>query len=724
MVDAVAALEGDDLQISLQRSGARDRGADAAAIVFGAAAVTSHQRHGASQRESPSNLHSLAGIIAQSVREMSGAIRYRPSVIPLLLPMAMVQSSDKIGLVPRPTSVIVKPEEASLSVGATFSASKGLKDESEALQRALSYFELKPATDGKGAITLTLDEKLVELGEEGYRLSVQPDKIHVRAYRPAGVFYGIQTLRQLFPPGFYVNTIAGPKQIVMGSFHGIIGLPQVEIEDKPRFSWRGMHLDVARHFMPKESILRFLDLMAIHKLNTFHWHLTDDQGWRLESKRYPKLTSIGAWRKDTMQTYSPPTYSGKPHGGFYTQQDAREIVAYAKARHIDVVPEIEMPGHAQAAIAAYPELGNVKQPLEVFTDWGVNPNVFNVEDGTVKFLQNVLDEVLAIFPSKFIHVGGDEVPKEQWKTSPSMQAKIKKLGLKDEAELQSWLIHQMDGYLAKKGRRLIGWDEILEGGLAPGATVMSWRGIEGGVAAAKAGHDFVMAANQSLYFDYYQSKDREKEPRAIGGYVPIEKVYSFEPVPTGLTPEEAKHALGVQAQLWTEYIPDYKQVEYMAYPRGAALAEIAWSPAQGKDYADFSNRLKIHVERLRALGVNFRPLDTPMVSDGAWKSGEVGANYQTLTWTIARPLQPGVYEALFSYTGGAHRLDIALVEARQGQQVLARDVHDGQTGGENVRNRYRLDLSKLTPGEPITLRARVRADGGNDSAGEVFLLGL
>ena len=433
---------------------------------------------------------------------------------------------------------------------------------------------------------------------EGYRLSVGADRIEIRGADVAGAFYGAQTLRQLLPTEMYART-GKPLTATV---------PAMEIEDWPRFGWRGLHLDVGRHFMPKARILEFLDAMALHKLNTFHWHLTEDQGWRIEIKRYPKLTKIGAYRADDMLKYDPPTYSGKPHGGFYTQAEVREVVRYAAARHITVVPEIEMPGHASAAIAAYPELGNTGKTIPVETKYGVFEDIFNPEDSTIRFLQNVLTEVLALFPSRFIHVGGDEAPKKQWRESARAQAKIKAIGLKDEHELQSWFVRQMDVWLAARGRRLIGWDEILEGGLAPGATVMSWRGTEGGIAAAKAGHDVVMASNSHLYFDYYQSKDREKEPHAIGGFVPLELVYAFEPT-AGLDADAARHVLGAQAQHWTEYIRDMDHLEYMAFPRAAALSEVVWSPAGPRDFAEFRARLAGHLPRLGAMGVRFRPLD-------------------------------------------------------------------------------------------------------------------
>lgn len=480
--------------------------------------------------------------------------------------------------------------------------------EAEAVGRALRGY-LSPGTGyalpvGKrGAISLRLDKKLASLGSEGYRLHVQRDRVEITAGQPAGLFYGAQTFRQLLPVDVFrkarVDGVAWTA-------------PCVLIEDVPRFSWRGAHLDVARHFMPKEFVLKYIDLLAMNKLNTLHFHLTDDQGWRIEIKKYPKLTSVGGWRKETMAGhYEENRFDGKPHGGFYTQEDIREIVAYARARFVNVVPEIEMPGHAQAAIAAYPELGNTGQQLEVGTRWGVIENVFNVNDSTIAFLQDVLTEVMALFPSKFIHVGGDECPKTQWKESSAAQAKMKALGLKNEEELQSWFIHQMDQFLASHGRRLIGWDEILEGGLAPGATVMSWRGEEGGIAAANAGHDVVMTPSSYTYLDHYQAKDRAKEPLAIGGFLPLETVYRYEPVPAGISLDKASHVLGAQGQLWTEYIPDPKQLEYMAFPRLCALSEVVWSPSKAKDYGSFVKRLEPMLERLRILDVNYRPLDGP-----------------------------------------------------------------------------------------------------------------
>jgi hexosaminidase len=389
----------------------------------------------------------------------------------------------------------------------------------------------------------------------------------------------------------------------------------VSIEDAPRFPWRGAHLDAGRHFMPTGFVKKFIDLLALHKMNTFHWHLTDDQGWRIEIKKYPKLTTVGAWRTESVigrqQAQRDPAqwkFDGEPHGGYYTQDDVREVVAYAKARHITIVPEIEMPGHAVAAIAAYPELGVTGESIPVATHWGIYDDILNADPATIGFMQDVLTEVMDLFPGPYIHIGGDEAAKAKWKASSRIQARIKELGAGDENGLQSWFIRQMDDFLTARGRRLIGWDEILEGGLAANATVMSWRGTKGGIAAAQAGHDVVMAPNSHTYFDYYQSRDTAAEPIAIGGFLPLETVYSYEPVPAEIDAEHAKHVLGAQGQLWTEYMRDPRRVEYMAFPRMSALSEVVWTPAAGKDYADFRARLETHLKRLKALDVNYRPL--------------------------------------------------------------------------------------------------------------------
>jgi len=507
-----------------------------------------------------------------------------------------------LAVIPIPAKMTTRTGTFTLTASTQIEASDALRAHAERLRDAL-----RPATGlplpivaraSGSRITLALDEALARRGDEAYRLSVSGDAVVITAARPAGITHGTQTLRQLLPPAIFRHALVPD---VAWSVAG------VEIEDAPRFSWRGSHLDVGRHFMPMPTVLRHIDLLALHKLNVFHWHLTEDQGWRIEIKRYPKLTEVGAWRKDSMippLTRDPAQrkFSGQPHGGFYTQDDVREVVRYATDRGITVVPEIEMPGHALAAIAAYPELGNTTTKHEVQTYWGISDHVFGVSDKVLTFLENVLEEVLTLFPSKFIHVGGDECPKREWKESPAAQARMKQLGLKDEDELQSWFIKHFDKWLAARGRRLIGWDEILEGGLAPGAAVMSWRGEKGGIAAAKAGHDVVMAPEKPTYFDYDNS---ENEPLPIRRLNTLAEVYAYEPVPKELSADEAEHVLGAQGQLWTEYMPTPERMEYMAWPRMTALAEVLWSPRETRDAAEFGKRLEIHLERLRITGVNY-----------------------------------------------------------------------------------------------------------------------
>ncbi|MFD5251278.1 beta-N-acetylhexosaminidase [Streptomyces bobili] len=468
---------------------------------------------------------------------------------------------------------------------------------------------LRPGPEeARGGVRLLVDDTL---GPEAYRLSVIADRgVEIRGGDPAGVFWGAQTLRQLLGPEAFRRAPVRP-----GTRYGV---PHQIIEDGPRFHWRGLLLDVARHFMPKEGVLRHLDLMAAHKLNVLHLHLTDDQGWRVEIERHPRLTEVGSWRSRTKFGHrASPLWDERPHGGFYTQDDIREIVAYAAERHITVVPEIDVPGHSQAAIAAYPELGNTDvvdtRSLSVWDTWGINPNVLAPTDDTLRFYEGVFEEVLALFPSEFIHVGGDECPKEQWRDSPTAQARIGELGLAGEDGLQAWFIGHFDTWLAARGRRLIGWDEILEGGLADGAAVSSWRGYAGGIAAARAGHDVVMCPEQHVYLDHRQDGGAE-EPVPIGYVRTLEDVYRFEPVPPGLTPEEAAHVLGTQANVWTEAMEDPARVDYQVFPRLAAFAEVAWSrlPApERRDFAGFERRMVAHYERLDALGVGYRPPGGP-----------------------------------------------------------------------------------------------------------------
>lgn len=454
--------------------------------------------------------------------------------------------------------------------------------------------QVQAGEGGKGGIVLQLG--LANDNPEAYQLKVDASQVVISSPSEAGVFYGIQTLRKA------VDVAEGSN----------VELPAVEIKDQPRFGYRGMMLDVGRHFFSMDEIKTYIDMMALHNINRFHWHLSEDQGWRIEIKKYPKLTEIGSMRKETVIGHNSGKYDGKPYGGFYTQEQAKEIVAYAAERYITVIPEIDLPGHMQAALAAYPELGCTGGPYEVWTQWGVSDNVLCAgNDQTIQFIKDVLAEIVEIFPSEYIHVGGDECPKVKWSTCPKCQARIKALGLKSdnkhtkEERLQSYVIHEAEEFLNSKGRKMIGWDETLEGGLAPNATVMSWRGEAGGIEAAKQHHDVVMTPNTYLYFDYYQSKDTETEPMAIGGYLPIERVYSYEPMPKSLSPEEQKYIVGVQANLWTEYIPDFKQVQYMVLPRMAALCESQWCAPEKKNYEAFLQRVSRLVNIYAKNGWNY-----------------------------------------------------------------------------------------------------------------------
>ncbi len=530
-------------------------------------------------------------------------------------------AAAELGLVPRPASlergagafrltattrVAFQPsDDAELRAAAEFwlaeaRAYTGL-DLAESPREAPSGVDDAPG--GPGVIAFRLDPA-VPGGREAYRLTIDPGGLALSASSAAGIFYGVQTLRQLSPPALGAGL--GDAPAARG-----LELPAVRISDAPRFTYRGLHLDVGRHMFPVAFIKRYVDLLARLKLNTFHWHLTEDQGWRIEILAYPRLTQVGAWRRETMveKNFDPYVGDGVRYGGYYTRDEIREVVAYASARHVTVIPEIEMPGHSLAALAAYPELACTEGPFEVGTRWGVYDDIYCPSERTFEFLETVLTEVMALFPGPYIHIGGDEAPKRRWRESELAQRVIRDHGLTDEDELQSWFIERIERFLAAHGRRLIGWDEILEGGLPERATVMSWRGVGGGIEAARQGHDVIMTPGSHLYFDHYQSRDRAAEPLAIGGFTPLRKVYDFEPVPDVLTGAQRAHVLGAQANVWTEYIKTPEHVEYMAYPRALALAEVVWSPAAARDWGDFRRRLPRALARLDALGVNYRPPD-------------------------------------------------------------------------------------------------------------------
>lgn len=514
-----------------------------------------------------------------------------------------------LALIPAPSSITLAAGAFTLNGGTDIVTDHDLRGVGTLFGQMLAPatgfpLRLRPQPAPKtNVILMVVDGTLDRLGQEGYLLEITPERVVIRVFAPAGAFYATQTLRQLLPPAAFGTTRA----------EGPWTLPALTIEDVPRFAWRGLMLDAVRHFIPKTEVLKFIDLLALHKMNTLHWHLTDDQGWRLEIKKYPLLTAVGATRKETRVGHELQAqgFDGTPHTGFYTQGDIREVVAYAKARFVTIVPEIDMPGHAQAALAAYPDLGVTREKLAVSTRWGVHPHLFDPGEQTTQFLQDVLSEVLTLFPGRFVHIGGDEAPLDEWKASASVQARIKALGLKDERALQGHLIQQMDAFLTRRGRRLIGWDEILDGGVGASATIMSWRGADRARAAARAGHDVVMTPETPLYFDRAQAASADEPLAAASEVTPVEAVYAFDPAPATLPPAEARRVLGAQGQLWTEYIATPAQLEYMAFPRAAALAEVTWSAKEGRSFDDFRARMQPHEARLKTLGVHYRPMSGP-----------------------------------------------------------------------------------------------------------------
>ncbi|NJP35395.1 beta-N-acetylhexosaminidase [Micromonospora thermarum] len=502
-------------------------------------------------------------------------------------------------IIPRPSSLERRPGTFRIDAGTGLAAPPELDQVVAGLRAALGPSTgcwLPPQADA--AVRLRLDPVLPG---EAYRLSVTPDGVDLAGGSPAGVFYGTQTLRQLLPPSALRRARVGDGQWE---------LPCVGITDAPRFAWRGCLLDVARHFLPKADVLRFVDLLALHKFNVLHLHLTDDQGWRLACDKYPWLTEVGAWRAESMRgSRQHGAYDARPHGGFYTPDDIREIVAYAADRHVTVVPEVDLPGHTQAAIAAYPWLGNGAEELPVWTGWGCSTHVLNVSDAALRFCRDVLDEVCELFPSRYVSIGGDECPKAEWRATAQAQARMRELGLPDEDALQSWFVGQLAAHLAGRGRRVYGWDEIMEGGAPAGATVAAWRGPHTTTLAACAGLDVVACPDMWAYLDYRQS-EQEDEPIPVGTVLSTMDVYRFEPVPEGLTATEAARVIGVQCTVWTEHMDSARAVDYMVFPRLCAFAEVAWGTRE-RDPADFRDRLRTHLARLDALGVEYRPESGP-----------------------------------------------------------------------------------------------------------------
>jgi hexosaminidase len=540
----------------------------------------------------------------------------RSILIPILSLASLLASTARAAepaLIPKPESMTVRdgafalrPETSILVDGKSKATGKFL---AERLRAATGFpFPVKsPGTSTAGAIWLTTKASDPSLGTEGYELAVDPDSVLIRAPDEAGLFYGVQTFLQLLPPEvFAAQPASGVKWEA----------PAVEIKDRPRFQWRGMLLDVSRHFFTKQEVEQILDALAMHKINVLHWHLTDDHGWRIEIKKYPRLTEVGAWRKDIGFDLDPKASTAYGpdgrFGGYYTQADIREVVRYAAARHITIVPEIEMPGHSGAALAAYPQFSctDGSGQLSKDGDTGNTDDVYCAgNDETFDFLENVLKEVFTLFPGKYIHVGGDEVSTDYWSKCAKCQARKKAEGLQNDRQLESYFIQRMEKFINAHGRSLIGWSEIREGGLAKHAALMDWIG--GATEGARDGHDVVMSPNDDCYLDHYQSRDQAKEPRAIGGFLPLRMIYAYEPIPKNLEAEFQPHILGAQGNLWTEFIPNLRHAEYMIFPRESALAEVTWSPKDARNFDDFLRRLPADDRRLEQMGVNYRhnPLD-------------------------------------------------------------------------------------------------------------------
>ncbi|MBN8663496.1 MAG: beta-N-acetylhexosaminidase [Chitinophagales bacterium] len=523
--------------------------------------------------------------------------------------ITMLTKAQEVNIIPQPAAMTVGKGSFTITPKTKIVfAGSGLENAADFLNAYLKQFygfTLQTSTDSKYDHNIVLNYDKMEYPIPGaYNMDVTKKHVYIGGDNATGVFYGVQSLIQLLP-------VQKSSQLK---------IKEVSIQDKPRFAYRGLHLDVGRHFFPVAFIKQYIDYIALHKMNTFHWHLTEDQGWRIEIKKYPKLTEVGGFRNGTIiDRYPGKGNDGIRYGGYYTQEEIKEVVAYAAARHITVVPEIELPGHSSAAIAAYPELScfpneNTKVApktswsgpttgKQVQQAWGVFEDVFCPSEFTFNFLQDVLDEVMALFPSTYIHIGGDECPKEAWKRSAFCQELIREKGLKDEHGLQSYFIQRIEKYLNSKGRQIIGWDEILEGGLAPNATVMSWRGEAGGIEAAKQNHNVIMTPGGWCYFDHSQNKPEDSV--TIGGYTPVDKVYSYEPVPKELTGDKAKYVLGAQANVWTEYMKNTNKIEYMIFPRLSALSEVLWSPKEQRNWSSFEKRLGTQQKRYQLWGSNY-----------------------------------------------------------------------------------------------------------------------
>ena len=621
--------------------------------------------------------------------------------------------AQQIDLIPQPLE-LTQQKDQTFSIGQTLTV-KASDTLIASLKIALPNFKFIKA-DSNAQLVVEHDASIKN--REGYKLKVSPSGIKIWAKSPTGVFYAAQTLRQLMPVSVFKKDTKLSK----------IEIPCVSINDAPRFGWRGLMLDSSRHFQTYEEILRFIDNMAVHKLNVFHWHLTDGHGWRFESKKYPKLTEVGAWR--TQPGY-PKKGETNQYGGFYTQEQMKAVVAYAKARGITVVPEIDMPGHCFSFVSAYPEIGCLEKPqgLDFLYTYPADaqrfPGKFGTDvicvgkEKTITMCTEILDELMDIFPSKFIHIGGDEVNKGNWKNCDHCQARKKENDLKDEHELQSWFIQKLDNYLSSKGRRLVGWDEILEGGLAKNATVMSWTGEQGGIKAAKMGHDVVMSPQTYIYLDHGQSHS-PIEPPHWPGHNPLEKVYGYNPTPDSLTSKEKKHILGVQGNVWTIFTHEEWLIDICTWPRAAALAEVAWTSTENKNWSNFYQRLSTtHRQRLDNMGINYWWEETSEL--GSWEPKDLKTDNQTVTlsFDVTDKIKAGDFNFTFNYSKGAHALVMREVTLLENGKEVSRDEHEGATGSQNKKNSYTLNLKKKDPAASYTLKALVHGSEGNDSYGKI-----
>jgi hexosaminidase len=572
---------------------------------------------------------------------------------------------------------------------------------------------------GSGNILLTTRDAETNLGPEGYSLTVTPDSVVVRAPTQAGLFYGVQTLFQLLPPDIFSS-----NRITNADWQ----VPCVQIEDWPRFKWRGLMLDVSRHFFTVQEIEQLLEAMATLKMNVFHWHLTDDQGWRIEIKKYPKLTQIGAWRSGVGFGLDPKSTTAYGpdgrYGGFYTQADIREVVAYAAARHISIVPEIEMPGHSLAALEAYPQFGSPGGSFIMPLDLGIFNGIYDpAKPETFTFLDDVLVEVCQLFPGKYVHLGGDEVPKDTWKNSPACQALMKQEGLTNEEQLQGWFMQRMEKFVAAHGRIPVGWSEIMQGGLASNTVVMDWIG--GGMEAASAGHDVVMAPLRFCYLCFYPSLDRPPGLRTYRPYLPLSQVYAFEPIPATLAAQYRSHILGVEACVWTPDIPSMSDVEELTFPRLDALAEVGWSSSSARNFDDFFRRLKVECQRHAFCGINYWRDNATQI--GEWTPKAITGQTNLLEWDATREIgAPGAYRLSLDFTSGKDPLTIQWAALLENGREIARDAHIGFTGTSSraVRARdwnYFFDLPDFRKGARYAVKVSVAGGESNDSTGVVFL---